>query len=352
MSIIIPNYNRAKLIGQTLTSIISQSYSNWEAIVVDDGSNDGSALVVEEWSLSDSRIKLYKRTNYPKGAPSCRNLGLKHALGKYIIFLDSDDLLAPWCLESRVNYMHQNPDIDFAVFQVLLFKQVPGDLNLLWNKFNEVQDLFRFLRTDVPWQTTSPIWEAKSLLKVGEWDTAALSWQDWEFHIRALLLNLNYTKVANLPDAFIRRDGEARISSGNFTPERTIALKMLFEKIDDYIITFTNDNFLRKVLSSNFLVYAENIIVYKISIDYIDFIKPLNQRKIVSSFDFNIIIFYLKVLHFFNSKGLRKFSGAWYKFSRLYLPKYAIKDASTFSNTSISESEMNKLQKCLSKYNG
>ena len=92
VSIIIPTYNRVNLIGETLDSVIGQTYKNWECIIVDDGCTDNTENVISEFS--DSRIKYYKRPfNKKKGASSCRNYGLEIAKGKLIQFLDDDDLL-------------------------------------------------------------------------------------------------------------------------------------------------------------------------------------------------------------------------------------------------------------------
>src|SRR5688500_14327273 len=74
VSIIIPNFNRVHLIGETLDSLLRQSYSNWEAIVVDDRSTDTSLLVIEEYVKKDSRIRFFIRSREPKGAPTCRNI--------------------------------------------------------------------------------------------------------------------------------------------------------------------------------------------------------------------------------------------------------------------------------------
>ena len=102
VSVIIPIYNRATVIGETIESLKRQSYTFWEAIIVDDGSTDNSREIVSGLSNSDTRIKLIQRTKMPKDASVCRNIGIENCRGKDILFLDSDDLLAPCCLEERV----------------------------------------------------------------------------------------------------------------------------------------------------------------------------------------------------------------------------------------------------------
>lgn len=88
-SVIIPSYNRADLILKTIESVLQQSYSNFELIVVDDGSKDNTDDVVK--TVSDSRFYYFKRENSERGAT--RNFGISKAKGKYITFIDSDDLM-------------------------------------------------------------------------------------------------------------------------------------------------------------------------------------------------------------------------------------------------------------------
>ena len=193
VSVVIPILNRGTLISQTLTSILHQTLDTWEVIVIDDGSTDNTASVMESWVQADDRIRYASRQTSPSGACACRNLGSALAQGRYVIYLDSDDLLATTSLENRVIHMDANPDLDFAIFSGVLFKDHPYDLKILVNVDSKLNALDRFLSLDAPWQTTGPIWRKSSLdyhhLK---WNENLLSWQDVEFHVHALALNLNY----------------------------------------------------------------------------------------------------------------------------------------------------------------
>jgi glycosyltransferase involved in cell wall biosynthesis len=103
VSIIIPTYNREHLIGETLDSVLGQTYANWECIVVDDGSNDNTEEIINSYSEKDKRFKFYHRpTTGKKGASACRNYGLQKAKGELIQFLDSDDFLAKNKLEEQL----------------------------------------------------------------------------------------------------------------------------------------------------------------------------------------------------------------------------------------------------------
>ena len=107
VSIITPCYNAESFISQTIESVLSQTYSNWEMIIVDDCSKDGSANIINNYVQSDSRIK-YLKTEKPSGSPAFpRNVGIEVARGRYIAFLDSDDIWLPNKLKEQLNVINQ-----------------------------------------------------------------------------------------------------------------------------------------------------------------------------------------------------------------------------------------------------
>ena len=101
VSIIIPIYNTAPFLGYCLNSLVSQSYPHWQAILIDDGSTDGSRDIAQRYTQLDPRFQLHSVPN--GGVSKARNLALQYASGKYLHFLDSDDVLAPETLERQVN---------------------------------------------------------------------------------------------------------------------------------------------------------------------------------------------------------------------------------------------------------
>jgi glycosyltransferase involved in cell wall biosynthesis len=101
VSIIVPTYNRAHLIGRAIQSVLNQTYQDFELIVVDDGSADNTEEVVKEFQKKDERI-IYIRQEKNKGAAAARNTGIKAAKGEYIAFQDSDDEWLPEKLEKQM----------------------------------------------------------------------------------------------------------------------------------------------------------------------------------------------------------------------------------------------------------
>jgi glycosyltransferase involved in cell wall biosynthesis len=86
VSIVIPNYNRESLIEETLNSVLQQTINNWECIIVDDGSTDNSINLIKHFTEKDNRFKLILRDRKPKGASTCRNIGIAHSRSQYIVF--------------------------------------------------------------------------------------------------------------------------------------------------------------------------------------------------------------------------------------------------------------------------
>jgi glycosyltransferase involved in cell wall biosynthesis len=107
-SVVIPSYNRLDFLKQALSSVWAQSYNDYEIIVVDDGSTDGTK---DYLALLDGRVKAFFQPN--KGPGAARNLGVKHAIGNYVAFLDSDDIWLPWTLATfhELILCHQKPSL-------------------------------------------------------------------------------------------------------------------------------------------------------------------------------------------------------------------------------------------------
>ena len=106
VSIIMPSYNTGRFISETIESVLAQSYSNWELIIVDDCSTDNTDEVIEDY-ISDDRIK-YIKNDKNSGAAISRNRALREAKGNWIAFLDSDDLWEPDKLQKQISFMKEN----------------------------------------------------------------------------------------------------------------------------------------------------------------------------------------------------------------------------------------------------
>lgn len=185
VSIVMPVFNSQKTLVETVNSVISQSYSNWELVCVDDGSSDESISIIRSLAQTEPRIRFFTRTRLPKGGSTCRNIGAQSANGEYLIFLDSDDLLSPTCIEQRVQAICGTEN-EFVVFPMATFKD--GDFDHITQPHNiHIKDYdYLFASAISAWQITSPIFRKDFFLGLGGFDERFPRLQDIEFHLRAI----------------------------------------------------------------------------------------------------------------------------------------------------------------------
>ena len=188
VSIIIPTYNRAHLLGETLDSVLAQTYQKWECIVVDDGSEDHTQELLKRYRKKDNRFTFFERpSEKPKGANACRNYGFEKSLGVYINWFDSDDLMHPKKLEIDLKRI-QAGAYDFTISQSEFFNESTQLKKKYWNteiwSKNAIND---FIRLKIGWSTNAPLWKTTSLKNAGiRFDERLQSGQDYLFHIQAL----------------------------------------------------------------------------------------------------------------------------------------------------------------------
>lgn len=232
ISIIVPNFNKGAYIEATLKSIIAQTYNNWEVIIVDDGSVDNSYDASLIYAEKYDKIRFTCRNRAPKGGNTCRNIGLSMAKGDYIIFLDSDDLMAPFCLQQRVDYISSKPDLEFAVFPIGTFYNQIGDSSSEWLPKRTRDHLVQFLRHELPWHTSSPIWRKNFLMELNGFDESFQRLQDVELHTRALLQSPKYEIANNVKVDVFYRISDAR-SRNIYNEEKLNSLYL--EAVGKYI---------------------------------------------------------------------------------------------------------------------
>ena len=108
-SIIVPAYNTGEAIRRCIDSIVAQTYDNWELIIVDDGSRDATPAIIDEYATKDKRIHTVHISN--GGVSNARNVGIEHAKGEYVMFVDSDDWIEPDYLQQVERYMDDDADM-------------------------------------------------------------------------------------------------------------------------------------------------------------------------------------------------------------------------------------------------
>lgn len=170
VSIVIPCYNCENTIEEAIGSALSQTYTNIEVIVVNDGSVDNSESIVAELIKGDSRLSIYSQTN--KGVSAVRNLGLRVARGSFIVFLDGDDKLKDSYIDLGVNIFEKKPDLTLVYSNMELFERESGLFPL--PKFN----LKNFLKANcIP---VFALVRTDQLRAIGGFDESIAFCEDWE----------------------------------------------------------------------------------------------------------------------------------------------------------------------------
>ncbi len=182
VSIIVPCYNQAQYLDESLQSLLDQTYTNWECIIVNDGSPDTTEQVARKWEMKDSRfIYLYKENG---GVSSARNLGIATAKAAFILTLDADDKYELTFLEKAMEVLINNPEIGIVSSwgrffnkdkQLHIFKSTATSVTdfLFHNGVNMGSSLFR-----------TACWEQV----VGYDENPANGYEDWEFYLRVCAL--------------------------------------------------------------------------------------------------------------------------------------------------------------------
>lgn len=223
VSLIMPFFNNKELVGKMIDSILANTFEDWELLAIDDGSSEETLAYLSHYT-ADSRVKIIKRETTPKGAQTCRNLGMAHAQGQYWMFVDSDDYLTPACIGTRVEWIEKRQDLDFMVFPSAVYindvfePHAPEDI-FGYNVHND--DLKGFARRELPFIVWSNIYRADSLRKAHLlWDTKLLSLQDADYNVHAIMAGLRYEYAYVAPDYGYRiRHSQGSVSAKICTPE-------------------------------------------------------------------------------------------------------------------------------------
>ena len=219
ISIIIPVYNRAELIGETLDSVISQTYTNWECIIVDDGSTDHTENVVQAYAEKDSRIKFFKRPELrKKGASPSRNFGLEKAKGDYFQFLDSDDLLRNNKFEEQLKLLKRSKPLSICSSKWGSFS-VSSHLNVKqkWRSYGDFKPALKLLQTFGKYNEYFPpivyLIPRKVIENAGFWDeTLNQNPNDDGEYFSRVLINCSQVVFCSSTEAYYRAGDSERLS--------------------------------------------------------------------------------------------------------------------------------------------
>lgn len=282
VSIIIPTYNRAHLIGETLDSILAQTHPHWECLVVDDGSTDGTEELVLTYVQKDSRIQYHQRPDsYQAGGNGARNYGFDLCKGTYVNWFDSDDLMDPGKLAEQIAVL-ETEHLPFCVCQTLVFENDKNKvLGLRSSKLFSEQALEAYIKQDVVFLTQAPVFrydflKAHSLY----FDEDLKAAQEWEFISRVLFYAPNY-HVLKQPLVFFRKHADSISHNPNYGHRKWhyfLARKKVYQFLRKHAVGTEFDSTLA-FLERYFKVYFRELLFSgefgKIEGVYQEVIRPL-----------------------------------------------------------------------------
>lgn len=239
--ILLATHNRAHFIGATLDSIIAQTYTNWECLVIDDNSVDNTLQVVKGYSKRDSRIFYYKKdAKYGARLPGTRNHGLDLARGfhpEYLQLFDDDDLMHPQKLELQIESLKDDPGAHFSLCSMKNFTTVS---EILWNEKNE--GVYKseltlgeaFLTSKIKLVAQIPIFRY-SYVKNFRFDESLFFAEDWDLFSKEFIrTNPKFTTVDSV--LFYRRKHQNSMTENDDSDyERRKASAIVVIKIFEYL---------------------------------------------------------------------------------------------------------------------
>lgn len=295
VSIIVPVFNRERLIEETLDSIKNQTYTNWECLLVEDGSTDNTTQIIKKYIKKDIRFKLlFRPDTRKKGGNACRNYGFEKSQGNFIQWFDSDDLMHKNKILDKIEVFVNNPDIDFVVCEGIEFLDTKENRFTKWDKITSKDPLVDHITGKVSLHTNGPLFKKSFLNDKLLFNEKLQRKQEWEFYSRLLFESVNYFPLRKILYYFRQHQN----SINGFNSSKTInsiinANRLVFQRIKKEKHFLKEHYFLRR----HFLhKYTYNISLTKKSKQYknlipifLGIIEVINFRMVLSFFRKNVL---------------------------------------------------------------
>lgn len=235
VSIIIPCYNQGAFLNETLLCIYNQTYSNWECLIINDGSTDNSESIARTWVNKDDRFKYFYKEN--GGVSAARNLGLEKVNGNYIQFLDSDDLLDRRKLELSLFYLNES-EKEIRKLVISNFRMFANDSKKTKEPYCKLNEqVFNFENLLYNWNESFSIpihcgFFETSLFESIRFPENLTAQEDWIVWVKLFKLNIE-TFFLDKPLAFYRQNQNSRTMTKSFLDDQIKAyyhLKVLLDE--------------------------------------------------------------------------------------------------------------------------
>lgn len=266
-----PTFNRAHFLGETIESIINQSFQSWECIIIDDGSTDQTKEILQPLLNCDSRFKYLERDNkHLKGPSGCRNQGIDLARGRYIVFFDSDDIVHPEALEISTNILQSSSDVQFCYYGKIPFSG-KWDRNTISFKTEDkeickgidLKDIEDVVTQKIGFACCTVVWEKNAIGK-DRFNEKLTYAEEWEFYIRLLLKGikgLSTNKVLYFNRKHLNSNtGEYWNNDQVRKSSKVQAVKLVTENLKSK--NYLTRNIIKYFLRLGFLIKERDIINY------------------------------------------------------------------------------------------
>lgn len=229
ISVLMPAYNAEKYIAVAIESILNQTFTNFEFIIIDDCSSDKTWGIIKEYSQKDFRIIPLKNDKNVKISKTL-NIGIEAARAKYIARMDADDYSYPERLEKQFNYMENNPDIVISGGNIEICDENLFFLNVRKYNYND-QDIRKKIFMYSPFCHPAVIFKTNEIKKINMYNTKYNSAEDYDMYFRIG----NLGKFGNIPEIILKlRTRESSISQKNSREQEKLTLKIRKLAIKEY----------------------------------------------------------------------------------------------------------------------
>ena len=292
ISVITASYNYAKYLPDLFNNLSSQTYQNWECIIVDDGSEDNTKEVVYTFALKDKRIKYVYQEN--AGLAAARNTGLKEATGYYIQFLDADDLLGVEKFAYEINLFQENPNVgivysDYLLTDVKLGKYWKDDLyfNILSN--NSFLDFVKYWEKGLMIPIHCFLYKKTYFDIYGSFDANLRMKEDWDLHLK-----FSFHQISFLYHSYvgaIYRIHNKSLARNNYTQNKNYILRVLSKYYS--LKEMKPEN--KIVILNRYIDVVVDCFITKIRYNRVNFLQVIK----VNNFELNILVAILFPFKFF-----------------------------------------------------
>lgn len=300
VSVVVPVYNGADYIGETLESILNQDFKSYELVIVDDGSTDNSLEIIKN-TLSKSNIQNKVITQENKGVSNARNVGVENSSGKYVIFVDDDDIIA----SNHISCLFENIRDNDGSFTEMLKITEDGEIIDMQELYLAIsskskissKDLIKLeLKMEIPFSFCQIMYK-KELLKE-KFNEDFLYGEDTDFALRNLTY-MDYLGICPEPTYFYRQRENSATKKADF---KRFEVVELFESLADYYLKRDFDdladliktNRIPKAIFGNLMYFFYHNYDYNQIMDkmnHLDLFSKLKNFKGESKFSFKITLF-------------------------------------------------------------